>query len=105
MICDGKRLKDGHTFLDDNIQKESTLRLDSHLRSGIQIFVTRLTGKTVTLDAEASHTTEGVKTKVQDKEDISADQERLICAGKQLEDGCTLRSTTSRKRPRRSWAS
>ena len=86
MYLDNKKLEDEHTVNDYNIQNESALMLHLTDDMDVQLFVNILTGKIFILHVHMWDTIAKVKKKIQDREGIPPDQQRLVYDGTWWED-------------------
>ena len=90
---DNKELEDDKTLSDYNIKNESKIYVSfnySKLTHSYQIYVKTLTGKTITVEVYKEYSINFVKHLIFEKENIYVDEQRLIFAGRQLEDNRTI---------------
>ena len=91
VVFDGKELEDDHTLAAYKIQEGSTLSLAVKRQDGMQIFVITQDGKTVIpLTVKPTDSIENVKAKIQAKEGIAPEDQRLFFSDVELEDGQTV---------------
>jgi hypothetical protein len=68
----------------------SSLRHTLQIRGGMQLSVRTLAGKTITVDVESDESVTSLKAKIQAKEGIPPEEQRIIFGGKQLDPEKTL---------------
>ncbi len=84
----GAKLRDNETLFGANIESGATLELRVYeMLSRMQLFVKTLTGTTITVESSSLDTIDGIKAKIADRTQISVEDQRLLFAGRQLEDG------------------
>jgi ubiquitin len=91
LIFAGKQLDENRSLSDYNLQKDCTVHLVLRLKGGgMQVFVKTLTGTTITLDVDGSDSIGIVKQKIQDKQGVPSNHQRLIFSGKELDDSRSI---------------
>lgn len=90
LIFAGKQLEDGNRVSDYSMSQGNTVHLVLRVRGGMQIFVRTLSGKSIAVEVNPEDRIEMLKARIHDKEGIPVENQRLIYAGKSLEDGNTL---------------
>ena len=78
-----QRCEDGHVVVGDDALAHGEGEVQ-----GMPVFVKTLTGKTITLYATDSSNIDAIKQKIQDREGVPVDEQRLMWAKKELVDGC-----------------
>jgi len=90
LFYQGKPVEDTRTLSDYNIRDGSVLMLLIRLQGGMQLFLKTISGKTISLNVQASDTIAKVKYQIQEKEGVPPSLQRLLFSGKQLKDEHTL---------------
>ncbi len=90
LVYANQQLDDERTLSDCHILRESTLHLVLRAPMTTQIFIKTLTGNTITVNMEDSDTVEIIKAKIQEEEGTPVNQQRLLFAGQELENGRKL---------------
>lgn len=90
LIFAGEQLEDYKTLADYNVHEDSTLSLELRLEGRPRRYIKTPSGKIIVLEVARSTAIEDVKAIVEKEEGVAPDKQRLIFAGKHLENGCTL---------------